>query len=110
MKATILTPTRMAEWHQVLDRIDASISHALDETAEYERALAPVTVRVTAVETDSSADRHVRGLRMHLDAAEKLAEAVEGLLAADEGEARAWMSLAARARARLATGPATGIS
>jgi hypothetical protein len=105
MADPILTPARMADWLTVLDRIDTSISRALDETGAYERALAAEPPR--GREADPDVDRHLRGLRSHLEAAGMLAEAVEGLLASDEGEIRAWMSLANRARVRLAA-PAGG--
>lgn len=108
MTEPILTPAHMADWLQVLDRIDASIGRALQETAEYERVLAAVPA--PAREPDPDVDRHLRGLRSQLEVAGKLAEAVEGLLSADEGEARAWLGLASRAKARLAAPPACGIS
>jgi hypothetical protein len=101
MAESILTPANMAEWLQVLDCIDVSITQALDQTTEYERALAtnPLSAAVPEMPDDST----TRGFRLHLDAASRLAEAVEGLLAADEGEARAWTSLAVHSRERLAT-------
>jgi hypothetical protein len=110
MPTTILTPKHMTDWLKVLDQIDASISRALDETAEYERALTAAPVPSETLGSDKSTDDQVRGLRLHLDAAGRLAEAVEALLAADEGEVRAWTSLAARAKARLATSPQADIS
>jgi hypothetical protein len=100
MAAPILTPARMAEWLGVLDKIDVSITHALDQTAEYEKALATISMAPTAPEIP--ADAIHRGFRLHLDAAGRLAEAVEGLVAADEGETRAWAGLATQIGERLA--------
>ena len=102
MTAPILTPGAKGEWIRLLDRIEASIAQALDETAEQDRALdADATPTGEAAAT---ADR-VAGLRAHLDAAGRLAAAVESLLAADEEEAQAWVGLAQRAAARLASPP-----
>jgi hypothetical protein len=109
MAAPIVTSANMTDWLQVLDRIDASITRALDETAEYERALATSPLAAAVSEAEPPADAPLRGLRLHLDAAGRLVDAVEALLAADEGVARAWAGLADRAKARLAV-PAGGIS
>lgn len=103
MADPILTPAAKDEWAKLLDRIEASIAHGLDEAAAQEQALADAEP-VPSPEPRLADDR-LAGLRAHLDAAGRLADAVEAILAADEEEARAWTNLAERAAGRLATSP-----
>ncbi|HEY1381307.1 MAG TPA: hypothetical protein VGF55_31190 [Gemmataceae bacterium] len=111
MADPILTPAAKGDWTKLLDRIDESIARALEQVQEQERAFAPAgDTSVTDPQPPSPIDDRLRGLRAHLEAAGRLAEAVEGLLAADEEEARAWVGLAGRARSRLAGPPGGGIS
>jgi hypothetical protein len=105
MADPIVSPASKDEWSKLLDRIEASIAHGLDEAAAQEQALAD-SEPVPSTEPRLADDR-LAGLKAHLDAAGRLAEAVEALLAADEEEARAWTNLAERATARLAS-PAAG--
>ncbi len=108
MADPIVTPAAKGDWTRLLDRIDAAIARALDEAAEQERSLAPAEDASTGEPgrppLADIADR-LAGLRAHLDAAGRLAEAVGALLAADEEEASAWVGLAGRAKARLAAPP-----
>jgi hypothetical protein len=103
MADSILTPAAKDDWSRLLDRIEASIARGLDEAAAQEQALADAAP-IPSPEPRLADDR-LAGLRAHLDAAGRLAEAVESLLAADEEEARAWSNLAERAAARLASSP-----
>ena len=100
MAEPILTPAAKDDGPKLLDRIEASIARGLNEAggpgegtrSGRHRSIGLTTA--TAPTTDSRAPAH-------LDAAGRLAEAVEALLAADEEEARAWTGLAERATARL---------
>jgi len=106
MADPLLTPAAKGEWTALLDRIDASINRALDETAAQEKALGKaVKGNVQPPVAGLAADR-AGGRRARLDAAGRLADAVAALLAADEEEARGWAGLASRAGSRLASMPA----
>ncbi|HEX4588415.1 MAG TPA: hypothetical protein VH120_00685 [Gemmataceae bacterium] len=108
MPDPLLTPAAKGDWAVLLDRIDASIRHALETTAEQEKSFA---VHVGAASADpKSLTDHLDGLRSKLEASSRLAESVEALLVADEQEARAWADLAGRARARLASPPTGRLS
>lgn len=108
MPHLLLTPESKDDWGQILDRIDASITRALKETAAQEKAL-KIAVPKSKTPGLGLADDRTNGLRGHLDSAVEVADAVEALLAADEVEARAWVGLAERAAARLAALPTAGI-
>ena len=101
MADPILTPAAKDEWAQLLDRIEASIARALDEAAAQEQTLADADGPVPSPEP-RRVWRPFGWTTGALDAAGRLADAVEALLAADEEEARAWTDLAGRSAARLA--------
>jgi hypothetical protein len=117
MPQGITSPESMADWMRVLDQVQDSLTRALREADEHERALAE-SERADAGGDVGAAEHHcldriderLRGLQAHLDAAGRTAAAVEALLAEDEREARAWADLAAAARRRLAGGGEVGIS
>jgi hypothetical protein len=108
MADPLLTSTAQGDWTQLLDRIDASISRALKDTAAQEKALKAAAGPAKRQDQGLTGDQ-LAGLRSHLDSAGRLAEAVEALLAADELEARAWVGLAEKVGARLASLPTAGI-
>jgi hypothetical protein len=108
MTDPLTTPAAKDDWANLLDRIDASIARALKDTAAREKALKAATIPPEKVGLGLTDDR-LAGLRAHLDSAGCLADAVEALLAADEAEARNWVGLAQRTRARLASPPVVGI-
>ncbi len=108
MTDPLFAPAAKADWTQLLDRIDASIARALKDTAAQEKALKRVAPKTKTMVHGLEGNR-LAGLRSNLDAAARLADAVEALLAADELEARAWTGLAERASARLAALPTAGI-
>jgi len=103
----LFSPAAKSEWAALLDRVEGSINRALDESAAQEEAAAegPGSTAAPALIDDG-----FRGLKSRLDAAGRLAEAVEALLAADEQEALAWVGLAARVNARLAAVPGPRLS
>jgi hypothetical protein len=108
MADPLMTPAAKDDWAHLLDRIDASIARALKDTSAREKAL---KAAVNPPEKGSSGltEDRLAGLRIRLDSAGRLADAVEALLAADEAEARNWVGLAERTRARLAAPPVVGI-
>jgi hypothetical protein len=107
MAPPIVTPAAKREWAKLLDRIDTSIARALAEMADQELSLAEEPPRVPV--DAGSVDEQLAGLQARLDAAGRLADSVEELLAADEAEARAWAGLATQARVRLAALPGAGL-
>jgi hypothetical protein len=109
MADSLLTPAAKGEWAVLLDRIEASINLALDETAAQEKALASALPADGQPPDAGLATDRAAGSRVRLDAAGRIADAVTALLAADEEEARAWTGLASRAGARLASLPAARV-
>jgi hypothetical protein len=103
----LLTRTAKSEWAALLDQIETSIGSALDNVDRQERALRRKSEK--PFEIRPATDR-LSGLRSRLEAAGRLGDEVETLLAADEHEARAWVGLAERTRARLASSPAHRVS
>jgi hypothetical protein len=117
MPRGITATESMADWMRVLDQVQDSLTRALREADEHERALAEIA-RADAGGEVGAAERRcldqigerLRGLEAHLEAADRTAAAVEALLAEDERAARAWADRAAMAGRRLAEGGAAGIS
>jgi hypothetical protein len=89
----------------LLDRIEVSIHRALDGVSACEEVEASLPKVPPALVDDGFA-----GLQSRLVTATSLADAVDSLLAADEQEARAWVGLAERAGARLASLPGSRLS
>jgi hypothetical protein len=108
MADSLTMPAAKDDWAHLLDRIDASIARALKDTSAREKALKAAVAPSEKGGPEMTEDR-LAGLRAHLDSAGRLADAVEALLTADEAEARIWVGLAERTRARLAAPPVVGI-
>jgi hypothetical protein len=101
------SPAARGNWAALLDRIDASIARALDGVAAHVEASPEGS---TSKPPPALVDDGFAGLSSRLATATRLAEAVDSLLAADEQEARAWVGLAERAGARLASLPGPRLS
>jgi hypothetical protein len=113
----IQSAASMSDWMRVLDQIQESIERAIRESDEQDRCLDhddAATGASTWPEAErrclDQIDERLRGLEGHLGMALRLTQEVEGLLAADEAEVRAWAARATAARERLAGTDTAGIS
>jgi hypothetical protein len=105
----IQSTAAMDAWLRMLDQVQESIDGALRETDAHERSLADAEAAPPGTAWPDAQrhyldqlDERLRGLDEHLQAAGRLAEAIEGLLADDEREARAFVGQAEAVRQRLA--------
>ncbi len=106
MPQAIMSTASMTDWMQMLDRVQESLTEALQQTEEQERALAE-ELGPTGGWADAGRrcleqiDERLRGLEGHLEKADGVAAEVEALLTWDEQEARSWAEQAGAARRRL---------
>jgi len=116
MGPRIVSAAAIDAWMRMLDQVQASIAHALDDLAEHERALDAGTVGVSAGllalehRCLDQFDERLRNLQSHAEAADDATAQVEELLREDEREVRTWLEHTAAARGRLAGTGAAGLS
>jgi len=116
MAPRIVSAAAIDAWMRMLDQVQASISCALDDLAEHERALdaCPSGVSADLVTSEHRCldqfEERLRNLQSHVDAADDATAQVEELLLEDERAVRTWLECTAAARKRLAGAGAVGLS
>jgi methyl-accepting chemotaxis protein len=102
MPKRIASPAALADWLDMLENIDNSVSRALAEFDKRQPAEPVPPADAPPPSFNSQIDGAFRGLEERLAAARELAAEIEVMLETDEQVVRGWRQMAEAARERLA--------